>query len=314
MLNGVILTGNRSQNDGGGIDLVGSSASPGSLTVNSSQITSNASGEYGGGIASDGADPVTVNQSVIVGNVAEFGGGGILVDEGSLAATGSTIGGNTAFATHPALYVDGGGGIDYAGSGPVTLNGDIVEDNVSDGDGGGYDDGGSGRADLSISNSFFMSNTARGDGGGIATRGPTVAIKDSTLQGNGASGPSAAGGGGLYIGPGPLSGRTTSRVNVSGPRSPDNWSTGIGGGIDAGTSSFALANSTIEGNRAYGNGGGLDVADDTAVASAFNSLFLDNSSGVEGGGLDQEDSSMLELGEDQFTGNIASGPGGDHVQ
>ncbi len=119
--------------------------SSGSLTVNDSVFTDNASGNLGGAIYSNAA--ASINRSSFMGNTASSGGG--------------------------AIVTFGGMGIHYC-----TFSGNQTLGNNSS-RGGAISAGGT----LLIDTSTFNANTARGFGGAIHNEG-TLTLTGSTLAGN----------------------------------------------------------------------------------------------------------------------------------
>ena len=83
------VSGNSTDVSGGGISdnfLTG-----GTLTIESSTLSGNYAGDYGGGIENSGA--LIINNSTLSGNTGEFTGGAIL-NQGSLTVSNSTLSGN----------------------------------------------------------------------------------------------------------------------------------------------------------------------------------------------------------------------------
>ena len=113
-------------------------------------------------------------------NSADLGGG--IFNKGTVSVSNSTLSDNTS---------NGGGGIENAFAGNVTLSGSTLDGNSSTSLGGGIDNDGT----ATVSNSTFSGNSAN-YGGGIATNG-TLSLSSSTLSGNSAD---LAFGGGLYVG------------------------------------------------------------------------------------------------------------------
>lgn len=122
-LEGLRITGGSSDDDGGGIDNIGSS-----VTLTDSSVTGNVAADFGGGIRnSDGT--VTLNgTSSVTGNTATDGDGGGIDNTGGGTVTltdSSSVTENTAGFE--------GGGIYNASSGAVTLNDDSrVTENTPD--------------------------------------------------------------------------------------------------------------------------------------------------------------------------------------
>jgi hypothetical protein len=132
------------------------------------------------GITSNGT--LIVNDSTISGNAS---GGGI-ANYGKVTLNRCTISGNTAIGIDG--YYSNGGGI--YNSGMLTVNSSTISENRAVGNyvcGGGMYNSGT----LTINNSTLNGNHARGAsnsvGGGIDNEGGTVVLNNSTLSGNKAS-------------------------------------------------------------------------------------------------------------------------------
>ncbi|HWW62325.1 MAG TPA: right-handed parallel beta-helix repeat-containing protein, partial [Thermoanaerobaculia bacterium] len=95
-LDGVTITGNNAQGDGGGLWADGFSMN---LTILNSTISGNTSGGDGGGIyVEDTGGPLTITNSTITGNSATAAGGGIYLydPDDNVIIRDTTISGNTA--------------------------------------------------------------------------------------------------------------------------------------------------------------------------------------------------------------------------
>ena len=263
-LTDTFITGNRTDDDGGGIySIANAEQGQAILTVTNSTVFSNtANGGYGGGIynyADNGTANVTITNSTISSNKANSGGGiENFADESgsevSLTLVDSTISGNTA--TNPFIY--GGGGIE----------------NYTD----------AGAANLIVTNSAIISNTAYASGGGVFNYtfdGLTnITVTNSTISGN-----LARFGGGIF---------NYSSYNLTNVMLTDSTISGntadIGGGIlnlgFDGAANLNLTNGTVSGNSANYYGGGLAniVVFDTANVTVTNST-ISNNMAVAGGGL-----------------------------
>jgi len=163
---------------GGGIHNLDWS-SVGSLILTNVTVSSNAAFN-GAGIANDGGT-LTINNSTISGNATTGNsGGGIVNDSGTLVLNDSTVSGNsTTSANRP------GGGIANFG-GTVTMDNSALDDNTATGDGGGiYNADGEGGppGPLTLTNVTISGNTAGGDGGGLFMFGDGT-ITNTTVSGN----------------------------------------------------------------------------------------------------------------------------------
>ena len=318
-LTNVVIAGNRSNGDGGGI------LTDSELTLQDSRVSSNVTvnGGVGGGIAVVGTAEtklVTLNNSTISENFASASGGGIYTINSSVTLNGSSVTDN--------LSDDEGGGISTQ-SGLVDLSDSIVSGNQSVSDGGGIN---TIIGSITISESTISENSATGDdakGGGISTREGAIFIIDSTVSGN----QSASDGGGISLDSGSL---TALRATIDGNSATG--SEGRGGGIAAGTGSISLTETTISGNQSVSDGGGIFSEDGlvsfsgstisanmsgTATSgstsdgggifaqrvTANNSTVSENFSTGRGGGLFVQ-SNELSLNSSTISGNTSVGDGG----
>lgn len=228
---------------------------------------------YGGGIYNDHAS-LTVSSCVISGNSAVHGewgegiGGGIFNDQGTLIVSGSTLSGNLA-------YYGGGISNNWFGAGSATVT---ITNSTLSGNSAGFgaaimnSDG-----TLTLSNSTVSGNSATYWGGGIynATNqfsGATLAIINSTLSGNSAD----SGGGIVNDAYGTV---TLTNCTLSG-NSADGSYEGDGGGI-WNTQRLTIINSTLSGNSAVNQGGGIynDTNVSTPILTIGNTILNAGSSG-----------------------------------
>jgi CSLREA domain-containing protein len=215
-----------------------------------------------------------------------------------------------------------------------------------DGDGGcmEFDTGSSGNANLTLTNVTLDScTTTKGEGGGIAifnaSSGPggngLATITDSIIQNNSASDTSsttvAATAGGIWVSVLARMSMTNSQVlnNNATQVSGDNSVAGEGGGITisnniSGSRQTAIHGSTIDGNHAAGNGGGIHNQANLLIDQS--SIISNNSAGTanlanakDGGGLWTNTgtngcpatcSDVTTLNKVTITGNTTTGNGG----
>jgi predicted outer membrane repeat protein len=234
---------------GGGLDFCGTGAS--SFSISNSIIANNTNTTaYGGGMNIDEAFPatstITITNTQFTNNTSLMWGGGLNIfgDNGNTTITGSTFSGNQTLGT---------GGVGAQGGG---IN--IRVTNQNDGDGAPT-------PVVSISNSTITSNTGVGFGGGIDVAGASnqdVNISNTAITGNSlivvAGGVTNTVGGGLDHSNNAA--RTTTLTNVL---IANNQSTGAGGshggGVAHGSGNLILRNTTVSGNSATGDGGGVYV-------------------------------------------------------
>ncbi len=144
----------------------------------------------------------------------------------------------------------------------------------------------------------FTNNSARLDGGAIASTGPSTQIKTATFTGNKAGSPADAGNpglgnGGAIYSTGPLD---VNQVNIL-----SNSAQANGGGVYA-AGNMILANTTLQLNTGL-SGGGLYT---NIGGTLSNSNILTNTASSLGGGVDLASGSLIITGS-AFQGNQALG-------
>ena len=273
---GTVTIRNLTISGGGGAG--GAIVSRSNLTLSNVVIHGNTSTTHGGGI-NHAYGALSLAHTTISNNVSAANGGGLFLLSGSLSVENSFIEGNQAGTSNF------GGGISL--STQVTsfsISDTVIHENTGGGGGGVTISGGNG----SLTRVEVTDNDASstGGGGGMTVAGtPTVAISDSLFSGN----TTAGSGGGAYIGD--TANVTIERCTLSGNVSNATVSPGGGGGIFFSNSSLTLTNSTVSGNSAKADGGGLfsympgSSAMLTAVTIASNTPDSDGTGGGSGGGL-----------------------------
>ena len=191
------------------------------------------------------------------------------------------------------MSLNGGAGSDTANLNGVTLDGTP---------GRGLDV--TGMETLEILGSTFANNRAD-RGAGLRVDGGIVRIDNSTFDRNVADGFNPDdGGGAIYA--------TNAQLNVTNSVVSNNSATGqaaSGGGLFLGSGSLTVTDSTIVGNVANLNGGGVENRAGTNVT--FNNVrFADNASGINGGGLHSLGNADVEVTGGAFLDNRAAEEGG----
>ena len=228
------------------------------LTLSNSLVTGNAeTGNAGGGLYVR-RGIVNIVGTTISLNSGQYAGGGIWNIDGAITLTDSSITGNST-------PLGKGGGIEIDG-GAVSLLRTIVTGNTAARDGGGIavED-----AELTLEASEVSSNNSPLRGGGIGISwGANVSINNSTLASNitsGVEGQSTSGrGGAIYI---------SSFGNAP--------------------TTLSMTNSTISGNSAESEGGGIQANRSTVTLSHL--TFSDNTAATRGAGLNNFGSSTIHL-------------------
>lgn len=262
--------------------------------------------EHGGGILSWG--DLDLARCTVEGNQAfrsakpsnmlspKPSGGGIYFRGSALNITDSRIAHNRTVASRQAPEDDGGGGGVYLAEGTLTMRGSTVVDNRTGAGGGGI----SGKA-MTIKDSEIAFNQASSGGGIWASESPQ--ISSSAIHNNTATGE----GGGLIV--------YGSDIRLERLSIYANHAGRSGGGILVRTfenDQFQLINSTLHGNSADMNGGGIGLDS----KSLFDKLTLihnsitNNGAGTGGGvdlfGLAGLNENGLSLAANLIAGNHAS--------
>ncbi len=305
------VTNNSAGGSGGGIAVLGGNGSVtiSGSTISGNSLTSNTTG--GGGLCLDTTGTVAITDSTISNNVSLQDGGGIdnINDAPSgFTLTGDTLDGNQAKGGN-------GGAIAVTTAVNLTVQNSTLDNNTASVSGGGINDSGNGN--LAITDCTIGNNQAKRDvGGGIDyTGGGTIAIANSVLSDNVARinfNTSFAGGGGLEVN------NAAALTTIVDSLFTGNIAQGSGGGIDIQASlALTATGSTISGNQTQGNsdGGGLAISTSgTAAAGTASSLIDDtitgNKAGGNGGGVELFFNSQVNFASDTINGNASQVEGG----
>jgi hypothetical protein len=235
----------------------------GSMTINASTISNNLGGISNGGIGE------IKNSTVSFNNRLSYGAGGIETSW-RLAISNTFVVSNTT--------VGRGGGIDN--SGYMTITNSTISHNRADGTGGGIHNG-TFDLPLTIINSTISDNISDEGGGGVYNDG-NLTLTGSTVSGNTVTAGSVIGGG-IYQFSGNMviEGSTISGNSVTG------FGYSSGGGIMLQCCLATIKNSTISGNSAYVDGGGLLVSRDVDLDPLVlnNVTITDNTADANADGL-----------------------------
>lgn len=256
---------------GGGIFRVNG----GELTISGSTLIDSETNSYGGAINVRASGTLIVtNGSTISGNFA-FRGGGIYSRDSDITIENSSVSGNYAERT--------GAGVQTFG-GSLSISGSTINDNGWEpGQIGvvGYVDYGGGvfahDGSLNVINSTFDGNYGGYGGGGLRLQDITGAvIMGSTISNNTAqSGGGIQWGGFRDSGAYPVTGAITN-TTISGNEANYN-----GGGISVSTGELTLNNVTISSNTAAYYGGGIIVNGD--ASSVLNRTIISGNAAVVSG-------------------------------
>ena len=165
----------------------------------------------------------------------------------------------------------GGAGVRVAGAASLWCERCLIRDNRSSADGGGVEVLADGRADFY--DTILGSNLAAGCGGALAVQG-IAALVNGRLTRNRALG---AGGGACAT-------RGESSLILAGSTVDGNSAGSNGGGLALQAGLHALTNSTLSGNRAI-RGGGLHVEEEAGVSGGEHVTIAANQAILGGGGV-----------------------------
>ncbi len=255
-LDAVSVSEHEVSGNGGGVYV----ADGATLDVTGGEISSNKASRGGGIYNLGGAEFVNVN---VASNRADLRGGGIF-NGGSLDLRSTDISNNRveSWTSYPE-----GGGIYHTGT-SLSIQDSLIVSNQIDGlsgGGGGLDLKGTGTT--TITGTRFSSNKVHsGRGGGIRVRSGNLVIEDCIVISN-----DATWGGGLYLNSGPSESTRISHTVVA----ANNAAAGGGIWIES-SGSTHLENSTVSGNDAPDDGGGVYVSGYSAGVHIASSTISDN--------------------------------------
>jgi len=245
---------------------------------------------YGGGILNLGE--LTLDSSTVISNSAEDYGGAIYSDK-LLRITNSSIISNTAFDP-----LASGGGIYYFGE--VTISDSYFIGNSASNYGGGlYTNSGS---NLKVANSSFERNDA-GNGGGISLNGgfndPTAEVNNSHFKDN------QSGTGGAI---------RSDEANITITNSIFEGNSAVNGGavFNSTTTKMSIWDSQFYRNKTTTNGGAIYNGGGVGFSTlyVYNSYFAENQASSNAGGIYNREHSSLAISTSSFFSNTAVNLGG----
>ncbi|MEM9364859.1 MAG: Ig-like domain-containing protein [Planctomycetota bacterium] len=258
---------------GGGIFAFGTD-----LTIDSGSVISrNTAAGFGGGIFVENGS-LTVDATSIASNTSSESGGGAYVEDSSLAITNSSVSGNRADGSD-----SGGGGVYVLGNAMETFQVSSTQfvSNLSNSGGGGLEirDTPGSIDSVQFDTNRVLGGVLSNEGGGgavfvysSASLAPLVTLDDVSFTGN-----EAVAGGGLAA--------VNANLAITNGLFDQNVATngGRGGAIGARSDSsfgsgISLVESTIQNNRAEGDGGGIGVSDVNLALQ--DSLVIGNGAGT----------------------------------
>lgn len=241
---------------------------------------------------------LTLNNVDLKGNKANFGGA--IWNEGTLTVNGGSFTDNSAApADGSTVTVSNVGGAIYnADDAKLSINGTRFEGNTAAIAGAVNNQYDSSHI-TSITNAFFVNNTASlSAGGALRNQGTIDSISGTTFEGN-----TAGNGGALWNGAG---GTIT---NITDTTFTGNTADGNGGALYNGGSITFNGTNTFTNNTAAGkandiyNAGTITVADGTTTLNSGLILAENGTVKVTGGTLDMASGSTLDMGDGTLTIN-----------
>lgn len=282
-----------------------SNSSTGTVTISNTNFLSNtapSAGADGGAIVNSGTAAILhIWNSTFRANLSSDQGGAVYVSAGNVSITGTQFISNTG-ALGGAIAQPGGvvtitsssfslnrssssgGAIESFSIGGLNVINSSFDNNATtiNGDGGAIDNAVSNTA-ITITTSSLSNNSAQGKGGAVSIFG-RVAISNSNFLNNQSLATAGEGGGGIYIIHNSSISSTISHSSIT------SNSADFGGGIFIGKGAVAITNTTLSGNTAKRDGGGLYSTGTTTttlnnVTVAYNIADNDNNTSGNGGGI-----------------------------
>lgn len=291
------VTGNNADNFGGGLFLVGNNV----LNVKNALFSSNTAGEDGGGMYLQGAynmqsPAIKIGMSIFENNTAVIDGGGICLGRGSVALNGVEFKTNVAHGSGGAVAMKDNG----EDSNMTIESNSIFTDNLAAIGGGDiFMNRANRNIDMQVKSASFNHNEgASGDGGVIYNDNADITMSDVTMVGSG--NPLAYRGGAIYN-KGDFA--DMSIINSS----MQSFSVDASGGAvyNAG-GNLTIENSTIQGNTAAENGGGVYSEANLTIQKSY----VGNNIAVNGGGMQIAGGSLSLINSTVGNNQATSGNGG----
>lgn len=266
-------------------------------------------------------DPVSVSMTLFtIQNGAAHDGGAIKLTQGTLTLTQMRLHDSVASGTgNP-----DGGAIAAFGESVVTIEDSVLSGNAAESSGGAIWNEGT----LSLTDTIVTTNSAGLDGGGLRNGGQATLLNSSIVSNTADGG--AVGGGGVYNTSDATLDLTESSISLNSAVAADGGGLRNSGeahlrdssvflnttpaGNGAGIHNVGLLTvdgSTVSGNVASGDGGGLLVASGgDATASLTNSTISGNEAGDDGGGIQTASGATVTLVHVTLALNVAADNGG----
>jgi hypothetical protein len=275
----------------------------GAFTLIDCGIEDNTAARAGGGIESTGGTMAIVD-CLLSGNFAGINGGGLHISgAGRVTISGGAVTLNTAEQEGGGLWNSSTGTLmlrTYQGNGTTILNNIAKGNNIEQGGGGIFNDGGLVTVKAATIQNNSSTATADGNGGGGIFNDGKMILDDVTITANIATAGLGSGGGILNSNGGVLTVLNGTITNNNAARA--------GGGIENNGGVVRVSDSSISNNTAGINGGAVHTSGAGTVTIQF-SIISSNTAGQEGGGLWNSFNGTLDVADSTITGNIANGDG-----
>jgi hypothetical protein len=273
--------------------------------------TTSASPGNGGGLHITGAGDSNITGGSATGNIAAAEGGALWNGAGVMTVNGMIIDANTA----QGVDADNGGGGVFNNGGTLNIvNGTSITNNLSTGASGSGGGLLSTAGDVSVSDSSFNGNSANRAGGAIELIDGTLTFTNSDMTNNdvnGTAGTAAPGnGGGLHVT------GNSGLITISGSTVSGNEAAREGGGLWNQSGTFMnVDTTTIDGNSSFGTAiddGGAGIFNNGGMLEVTTSAISNNSaSGAtsSGGGIHNASGGDVMVMRSTISTNTANGAG-----
>ncbi len=305
---GNVAYGDAADNGGGGIFNNGGTLNYTNTSAISSLSNNSAVGAAGSGGGLLSTDGVVTLIGISIGeNDAVRAGGGIEIIEGTLNMTDVLMDLNVTGAAP-----GNGGGLHITGGANSNITGGIVSNNSAAREGGGLWNGsGVMTLDAVLIDANIANGNAADDGGaGIFNNGGTLNVTNGTVVSNNIAFGTSASGGGLLS--------TAGDVTVTNSTFNANLANRAGGAIELIDGNLTFTNSVMSnndvsgtaGSPAPGNGGGFHVTGTSGTINISTSTITGNAAANEGGGLWNQNGTVMNVTMSTVDNNFASIGGG----
>jgi len=303
------ITNNVARRAGAGIEIIDGTLNVDSSFVDANTITVIPNPGNGGGLHITGdATVANITNSTFSNNIVGSEGGGLWNNGGVMTISNTMVNDNVASGDDA---TNGGGGVFNDGGTLIINMNTMISNNLADGTSGSGGGVFSTDGAVTIDSTSIKNNIARRAGGGIEMINGSLDITDSELSSNDVVIAAMPGnGGGLHVT------GAMSTINIDNSQVVSNDAASEGGGLWNSTGTMNVTNTTLTGNRAFGNapdngGGGIFNNGGTLNVSDNTLIFANQASGTagSGGGVFSTDGDVT-IDSSSVTTNFARRAGG----